>query len=145
VTDFRVEPPGEPGEAILGSLELERPASARLVLLAENQEIPLSPFKPFPAGHAELRGRLPRLEPGAYDIAAVVSDGIDEIHTSPRRIRVTVGASSPSPAPPNRAEGEPLGAGEDGSAARIATLVAVAAVMIVGALALTRRRRHHSR
>jgi len=148
VTDFRVEPPGEPGEAILGSLELERPASARLVLLAENQEIPLSPFKPFPSGHAELRGRLPRLEPGAYGIAAVVSDGIDEIHTSPRRIRVTVGAtSSPSPAPPNRAEGEPPGADEEGSAARIAALVAVAAMMAVGAgaLALTRRRRHHSR
>lgn len=146
VTGFRVEPRGEPGEAIRGSLELERPASARLVLLAENEEIPLSPFKPFLSGHAELRGRLPRLEPGAYDIAAVVSDGIDEIHTSPRR--VTVGAaSSPSPASPNRAEGEPPGAGEEGSTAWIGTLLAIAAVMAIAAsaLALTRRRRHHFR
>lgn len=147
VTGFRIEPRGEPGDAILGSLELERPASARLVLLTENEEIPLSPFKPFPSGQAELRGRLPLLEPGAYGIAAVVSDGIDEIHTGSRPIRVTVsGASSQSPAPSNRAKGEPPGAGEEDSGARTAALVAVAALMAVAAsaLVLTRRRRHHS-
>jgi len=147
VTGFRIEPRGEPGDVILGSLELERPASARLVLLTENEEIPLSPFKPFPSGQAELRGRLPRLEPGAYGIAAVVSDGIDEIHTGSRPIRVTVsGGSSQSPAPSNRAKGEPPGADEEDSGARTAALVAVAALMAVAAsaLVLTRRRRHHS-
>jgi SpoIID/LytB domain protein len=96
VKGFRVQRTAQAGGSIVGSMSLERPVTARLVLLTESGDVPLSRFTPFLSGKAELDGRLPQLDPGAYEVAAVVSDGIDEIHTS--STTVTIG-EAPTPVP----------------------------------------------
>ena len=121
---------------------MERPATARLVLLTESGDVPLSRFTPFLSGKAELDGRLPQLDPGAYEVAAVVSDGIDEIHTSPTT--VTIGEASSS-VPSSRVDRAASTVHEGGFEAWLIVSLAILALIAVATLVAfrTQRRGRH--
>ncbi len=145
VKGFRVEGVGEAG-IVRGSVEVDRQAKARLVLLLEGEEIPLSPFRPLLAGRGLLRGRLPPLLQGTYRVFAVVTDGIDEVRTGSRPMSVTGSvASSPTRTPSvGRAVDEgPIGRPGSGTLALVAAAAAATAIL-AGLLLLTRRRRRRA-
>ena len=147
VRGFRVEGVSEKG-VLRGSVDVDRPSRARLVLLLKGEEVPLSPFRPLVSGGGPLRGRLPPLPPGSYRVLVVVTDGIDEIRTHWRPIDLIGSGASPStPAPDvGRAEGEtPTGRKDSARALAVLGAVAGSTAALAGLLLLTRRRRRHAR
>lgn len=127
------------GGPLRARLTLSDDAGVRLEFLRDGQIAGATGWRPQHEGDVRIAATVPALAPGAYEVRAAATDGVDTVLTDPRRIVVEEAASpspsiAPSPpqagAPPAR---EPSAVDPAGAAAgALVSLVAFLGVLTSG-------------
>ncbi|HEV3474340.1 MAG TPA: SpoIID/LytB domain-containing protein [Actinomycetota bacterium] len=142
-TAFRPTPTATAGSPYRAAVTLSDDANVRLELDGVG---PLTRTEAIPAeeGRARLEIPLPQLEPGRYDVRAVVDDGVDLVSTD--AVAVDVVEPSPSPPPPASPTeaAQPPAVEEDARRFPvIPTIGVITAVLVLLVLAFGRRKGLH--
>jgi SpoIID/LytB domain protein len=137
---------GTPGESFRATLTSSDDVTVHLEFLAGDSVAASTDPAPFEEGQVRLRAPLPDLPPGRYDVRAVAANGVDEVPTEARPVRVVAAASpSSSPTTGSPRAAEPGPSEEEPSGYLWAAILAGAALLFLLGVALARRRGLHRR
>jgi SpoIID/LytB domain protein len=136
-----------PGEPFRATLRASDTVQVHLEFLSGDQVTATTEAAPLEEGDVQLRSVLPELAPGRYAVRAVASDGVDQVLTEARPVRVVAASPvSPSPTPTSPpAAAQPVQAEDDRGGLVWAAILAAGAVLVLLVLTAARRRGLHRR
>jgi hypothetical protein len=140
----------DPGDEHGARLRLTADSRVRLRFEEDGALVAETSWQPYHDGVARIEALPPPLEPGRYDVRAVVTDGVDTVRTSTVPVRIrglpspvpSASPVTPSPSPRGPVAAPPSGTGT-APALTVAGVVVGAGVLLTVLLTLWRRTRFH--